>query len=168
MISTIRYEKNDGIPNFGNSFLVNLFDRMVDEGIDKIVFRDRLDMSVGRWVWLFVSGYAQLFISCPRQSTVGAIAWLTKLEHRSCHVHFCVFESARGPESFKIGKALCHKIFESGINCITAFVPVDNEKMLHYSEKVGFKNIGIFPDYYYVAKQKTTIDAHAIYLPKGV
>jgi len=167
MISTMRYEKNDGIPNFGNSFLVNLFDRMVDEGIDKIVFRDRLDMSADRWVWLFVSGYARLFLAC-HHSRVDAIAWLTKIEHKSCHIHFCIYDSARGKNSFELGKAVCRDIFNSGINCITAFVPVDNEKMLHYSEKVGFKNIGIFPDYYYIAKQKITIDAHAIYLPKGV
>ena len=164
MITVTKYEVFDGVPKFKNSFLVNLFIQMEEEKISDVVFRDIEKMDFKQWLWLFRSGYSRLYVVFDEGHPV-ALGWLTKMEHKSCHIHFCVFEKGRGTHSVEYGKELCKKIFYD-FSCITAYVPIDNEKILHYSEKVGFKKVGMIPGFYFVAEQKKMIDCHVIYLPK--
>ncbi|WP_027185653.1 hypothetical protein [Desulfovibrio inopinatus] len=166
MITTHAYSIHDGIPSMRDSFVMTLYDRMIDERLYRSVFFDR-SMS-DRFAFLALAKReSTLFFVETIQNTPAGFFWLDRAGMRAWHIHFCIFRehwgetaTAMGHEAFRVARHLREAI--GGIDVIVGIIPTWNRFARAYALRVGMQPTGTIPHYLYDGHDQTSVDA-AVY-----
>lgn len=148
----VPYCEFDGVRTYKDSFIMELYDKMVEEGTADTVFsgsgidspKSFLAMAKGRpdevlFYLLFVDG------------EVGGIAWLNRFQYRWAQFHFCTFKRIWGRETIGLAKHTLERLLTLGgegnylFDMFVGIMPSRNSVGLAYVQKCGGVVSGTLP-----------------------
>jgi hypothetical protein len=170
-ITIVSYSPQDGIMPFPDSFITNLYSRMVEDGTRDIVFYAghidspeaflRYMKRPDVWLYVFLVG-----------DEVAGFTWLDGMEDRSCFNHFCVFKEFWG-DTICLGKTVLNRLMNMNKDGVYAFdlfkglVPAWNTHAIEFAIKCGGKKLGLLPKAVWNAEKQRSEDAVFIYYTRG-
>ena len=134
----------DGIPTMRDSDLAILFDKMVRDGTDKIVFCNGLVKNPIDFIE-YIKLPANMLFAVYEDENPIAFGWLNNFENKSAEAHFCVFSEA-WDRSVEIGKLMIEKAMATtGVDMLIGNVPKFNQMAVEFVEKCGGVILGELP-----------------------
>ena len=134
----------DGIPTMRDSDLATLFDKMVRDGTDKLVFYDGL---IKDWIDFieFIKNPGVMMFAVYEDENPIACGWLNNFKNKTAEAHFCVYSEA-WDRSVEIGKLLIDKAMATtGVNMLVGNVPKFNQLAIDFVQNCGGFVLGELP-----------------------
>ena len=157
-----KYGEIDGVRNFSDSYIMSLWDKIVEEGKDKSinVISDKWERK--DFLRSVRSGRFHLWIFFEGKRLIGLI-WVTNLRPKRAELHFCTFNGFK--DIIRYGKLAQATIIDYyGLDVLYGFTPSNNRTAIKYLYKLGWKELGILPKGSYVASEGKSIDSVIMYL----
>ena len=166
-LNFITYGKRDGIPNLTDSEILNLYDRMDDDGVIDTIFRDGTIRSREDFLHSVVSGYNLLYLVTAGDNPEPAfVCWLNNLHGKMAMMHWSCFSRFWGDHSDTVGKYAIEKLIHMRdsegryiLDVLIGLVPIGNERALDFCQRVGGTLACVVPHAAYYADIDETIDA---------
>jgi hypothetical protein len=134
----------DGIPTMRDSDLLILFDKMVRDGTDNLVFYDGQIKSGLNFIEFIKLAGNMLFVVYEDENPIGC-GWLNNFKHRTAEAHFCVFSEA-WDRSVEVGKLMIEKsMYVTNVDMLIGNVPKFNEIAIDFVKKCGGVILGELP-----------------------
>ena len=172
MIELLPYTEVDGIRTVPDSDMKRLFERTVDDDLDKIVFYEGTIQTADEFLKAMKYGDILFYILMVDNKTVG-YTWLNRFENHTARQHFCVFKEFWG-QSVDLGKRVLSIFLDMKdkdenyiFDLLTGFVPAWNARAIQFSQKCGGKTHGIIPNAIWNQEQQKSEDAVFIYYTRG-
>lgn len=166
----VPYMEWDGVRSFPDSFMENLFERMVVEGKVSTVLYDEDTHDSGSFVRLLKTSVCWLVI---QHEVVVGLVWLTHQESRFARMHWVVFDTCPRREMFHMGRFVNSSILnmkdKAGnyiYDMLLGFVPTANKVAIKYVQKCGGKLCGEIPNGAWIACRGRSESVAAISLTR--
>ena len=164
----LTYGQRDGSRTLRDSFIMDLYDRMVNDGSDKTVFyAGHID---SRESFLkYIKNPSLAFYVLTVDGEVVGMTWLDHIEDKKAYNHFCVFSEFWGKDTVKLGRATLGRLINMQyggqyvFDLFTGIVPVWNTLAIDFAVACGGKNLGIVPCGIWNAKKQKSESAAFIY-----
>jgi len=135
---------SDGIPTMRDSDIKLLFQKMVRDKTDSMVFYDG-SIKTDEQFLRFVKSPEILLYAVYENEDPIACGWLNNFEHNTAYAHFCIFSEA-WDRSVEVGKLLIETAMKStGIDMAIGKIPKFNGMALEFVQKCGAKILGELP-----------------------
>ena len=175
------YTAFDGIPTLTDSFVVELFVRMEDEGLADKVFHQGEISKPEDFLKMMKFGNNSLYVIIqedsgrkPKADDIGGVVWLNCFQERKAYFHFCFFSNIRGTEAIVVGKYavlyLLNMEDESGdflFDVLVGVVPETNVLARRWCNRMGFGKAGIIPSGEYIASLNKSVSSYIYYTERG-
>lgn len=150
--ATVPYCEVDGTMNYADSFIMGLYDRMVEEGTAKGVFSGSGINCAKSFLKMAQSGSGNvLFFILYVDSEPAGIAWLNRFQYKWAQFHFCTFKWAWGRKTVELGKFTLQKLLTMNsegnyfFDMFVGIIPSSNRVGLAYVQKCGGVVSGTLP-----------------------
>jgi hypothetical protein len=166
------YTTVDGMPTFADSFVRNLFNRMVEDDTAKSVFFDGSVKDPDEFLNIMKFGNNALWIVSVDEEISGVV-WLNNFEQKRASFHFCFFSNVWGKDTVSIGKKCVLTLLELKSNgeydfdLLTGLVPLRNEKAIKWCQEMNFEIIGRLPCSVWNAEEQKSEDGIIFYVERG-
>jgi len=148
----IPYMHIDGVPTFKDSAIMEMFDRMEQDGTLGLVFFDGSIKTREDFLLMMRQPRVQLYgVYLKDEYTPMGFIWLDQFKHRTAHGHFCAFSSHWG-DAYKIGHECLVRLVqlkddkgEYVLDAIYGLTPVDNELAIKATTAAGLRIAGTLP-----------------------
>lgn len=164
----IQYTRFDGIRNFSDSYIKQLFKRMQSEGLVERVFPGGSIKTSDEFLHVMKYGQCKLFlIFCD--SEIAGITWLTEFKHRSAVAHFCSFKRAQGEKTWLIAKKVLNELLYMKdlkgyiFDVLLGMIPSNNEIAVKFAQKYGMIVVGEIPNAIWDDKLQKSIAGVMLY-----
>lgn len=171
-IDLIPYTSVDGIATFGDTFIKELYNRMVFDNTAGMVFYDGSVQSSDAFLRTMKFNQNALFILSV-DDEISGIVWLNNFEQKSASFHFCFFSNIWGKDTALIGKK-CFSILldmknkdEYLFDLVTGIIPVRNKKAIKWAEEIGAGVVGKLPLGAWIHEEQRSEDAIIFYVERG-
>lgn len=135
------YTRFDGIPTFRDSQIMELFDLMVSDGTDKVVFSDGFVTT--RENFLAFSKTVTMFI--VEEDGPIAVGWVNGVENNIGRAHFCFFSKVWG-RADDIGKQFVSYVINvTGLDMLVGYTPSKNKRAVEFAIRCGSVLAGELP-----------------------
>ncbi len=166
------YTEVDGIRTVPDSQIKQLFNRTVQEGLDKIVFYEGTIQTEDRFLSMTKSQGTYFYLLFGDEKLVG-YTWLNRFENRAAKQHYCIFKEYWG-KSIDIGRFVLEKFLNQKdsegnylLDLLTGYVPEWNKKAINFSLKCGGKTHGLIPNAIFNQVTQKSEPAMFIYYTRG-
>lgn len=166
----IPYCEVDGIRTFSDSFIMELYDRMVEEGTVEVTLYSGNITTREEYLKAIKYGLNKLWIVLKDDELVGMI-WLNNFADRSADIHACMFKDAWGRYTVGPSKYALNQLLntpnaegEYTLDTLVGKIPVENQHMVRFSKKVGMSVVGIIPMAMYNGKTGKSVDCVITYI----
>ncbi len=139
----------DGIPSMRDSEIMELYDRIQEEGTDYI-FQDG-DIQTRDDLLSMVKSSKNFFYLVGEKGRSVGIVWLNRVEHKMARLHFLAFREVWG-RSVNIAKnviinllSIQHRNGEHYFNVLTGHIPSKNHQAICFMKKCGCTVVGEVP-----------------------
>jgi hypothetical protein len=149
-VTLVPYVEVNGVRTLTDEYLVDVFERLEDEGNDKVIFHDH-PISTGREFVAMMKRPANVPVfALNARGECCAFAWLNNIGKSHAYGHFGYLRSAEGPDPIDIGKSIVKYWFEVGhtLDVIVGSIPEWNDRALNFIVKVGLTRLGPIPNMY--------------------
>lgn len=164
----IQYTKFDGIRNFPDSYIKQLFERMDAENLVDKVFPGGSIKTSDEFLRVMKYGQCRLFlIFC--ESEIAGITWLTEFKQRSAVAHFCSFKRAQGEKTWLIAKKVLNELLymkdSKGyiFDVLLGMIPSNNEIAVKFAQKYGMNIAAEIPNAIWDDKRQKSITGVMLY-----
>jgi len=164
----IHYTEWDGIRNFSDSYIKQLFDRMEAEGLAEKVFYDGSTKTSDEFLNGMKYGQCKLFLIF-QDSEITGLTWLTGFQARSAVVHFCLFRKFHGQKAIIIGEKVRDELLymkdsEGYIfDVLIGMTPSNNIPALQFMKSIGGTVSGEIPKAIWDAGLQESVSGVMIY-----
>jgi RimJ/RimL family protein N-acetyltransferase len=170
-IHLIPYLKNDTVETFSDVELMALYDRILRESLDDVLFYDGTIETRDEFVeymksdkTVFVCAFRVHGESCEP----AGVLWVNQFEKYTAQGHFVFFKEFWGtgwPQ--KIGRLFCKEITSRMYPTLIGVVPTFNKAANHFCKEIGMHKVGTIPNMVYSKKLDKPIDATIHYIAQG-
>lgn len=148
------YTRIDGIPTFKNSDIFGIYNKIVEQNLDSLVFSDGTINSGRDFLNMLYTTNTILFVITYKNKKVG-ITWLNRFQGKKAQIHFCFFKEMHGrPKLIQIGEFALNKILnwkysdnnEYFVDVLIGYIPVWNKAANKFMTKINATKVGIIPN----------------------
>ena len=168
----LSYTEIDGIRTAADSDIKKLWERTVNDGLDKIVFYEGTIKDACGFLKMAKDLGTAFYFIFDGTEVIG-YTWLNRFENRTARQHFCVFLEYWG-KTLDVGKYVLdyfmHMKNPAGEYCLdllTGFVPAWNERAIKFSLKCGGKTHGKIPNAIFNGATGKSEDAVFVFYTRG-
>lgn len=167
----IPYIEVDGARTFTDSVIMRLFDRVADEGLQRVVFYEGTIKSRKYFLSIMKGLHNHLYILLEKKEIVGFV-WLNRFEGKTAHLHFCMFKNTWGTgQNVEIGKYVLSKLINMGapgffFDLFIGWLPEWNTHAIGFIKRCGAQTAGVIPNAIYNAKTEQSEPAVFVYLTR--
>ncbi len=143
-MKVIPYMRDDGIPNFKDSEILGLYDRMCDEGTEPVVFCSAPMDKLSFLQYMKRSEVLFHFIFCDSGEFVFGFFWISRVSQKKGNLHFCFFDGCTSLERVTCAKSIIKKMFSmkesdgsNSFDLLQGMVPCSNMAALGFVRAVG-------------------------------
>ena len=160
MYQIIPYIQIDGIPTLRDSEILSLYDKMVEQDLDQIVFMSEPVMSRDKFLAIVKSSGTLFYAVEDSDGSIAAITWLNRFEGKIARMHFCVYKEWWGRGAgimMEVARHIKSLQDEEGIPIfirLVGYIPSNNKFALRCALKDGGSICGTIPDYFWDYKNK--------------
>lgn len=146
----IPYVEANGFRTIPDDELVEIFDRIILEGLDRIVFYSGNVRTARDFIFVMKSQNNLPVFVRDKDGYVG-FAWLNNLNGNNAMPHFCFFKGRRGELAIEAGKKILQYWFsfpgEGGplFDVLVGMVPDFNTRAIEFVKKLGAIELGSIP-----------------------
>lgn len=164
------YIKVDGIPVLRDSELIAIYNKLVAEKLDIILFSTEAEMSPDRFVSIMKSDGTLLLLAEDSENNIAGILWLNRFEGKSARMHFCIFKNwwGKSSEIMQLFREHVFSLVDSfGLpifNTVVGYIPSVNTHAIRCALRDGCKLCGVIPDYFWDYRVGKMIDATVVYV----
>lgn len=160
----VPYVEIDGARTLPDSFLEDIFDRMVAEGLLSMVFAGVGVRTSEDFVQL-MRHPSNLPVFILSGSTCIGFAWLNGIGATFAYGHFCTFENDVATPD-QMGAMVLEYWWESfsAIEVLLGTIPSFNGRAIAFVERLGFQRVGEIPRLYIKPATKEHWSAVVLYL----
>lgn len=134
----------DGVPTMRDSDLVTLFDKMLRDKTDTILFYDGRILNHIDFIKFMKSPDNMLYVVLEDEEPI-ACGWFNNLKNETAEAHFCLFAEA-WDKSVEVGKLLIEKAMATAeLQMLVGYVPEFNQMALDFAKKCGAVELGKLP-----------------------
>ena len=164
------YIKVDGIPTLRDSEIMELYDRLVEDGLDRVMFF--MEPMMTRELFLEgVKSNGTLFYAIEDEDgSIAAIAYINRFEGKTARYHTCVYKKWWGVGGSKISLLMADHIKglrdENGMPIfvrLIGYLPSIYEHTLNAALREGVSIVGCIPDYFWDYQTNKSVDATILY-----
>lgn len=152
--------------------VLNIYNKMVEEGTDKIVFCSGSVKSFKDFLVL-MNDKKKSIITIWDDKEIIMIAWMTTVNKISAHAHFNCFKKIWGKQPEKAVRmgldywfSFKHRNGKPIFDTIIGMIPDDNQRAVSMIKKCGAKIIGNIPNYSTNIYTKKKIGATVLYIER--
>jgi hypothetical protein len=166
----VPYVFNDGMPTILDSFILNVWDRIEQDGLHRRIFFDGVVQCREDFLQFVKENPSRVFF-CFHEGLFLGVSWLTDVgfEPRA-KIHHCVLKWAWGRLSLGAGllvldfiDSLMDSAGEPVFRVLVGETPVENRLACRFAKLLGFKEVGVIPQYLYNARECRCMDALITY-----
>ena len=166
------YTKIDGIRTVTDSGIKSLFNRTVEDGLDKIVLYDGTVQTPEAFLNMAKAPGTYFYLGYRDKELIGYV-WLNRFENKTARYHFCAFKEYWGQlaeiAEFAMTTLLSMKDNTGAyvFDLFTGYVPVWNQAAIKFTLKHGGYSAGEIPNAIYNAETQKSEPAEFIYYTRG-
>lgn len=162
MIGIHPYYEEDGVRTFKDSYILEMFDRVVKEGNLPTLFPDNSIQNKYEFLDFFKSGKATLYV-ITKHGEECAFIYLTDVHNKRANIHVCTYKKFYRDTvdvAEHVTKSLLNlKVHgEYQLNVLIGIISASNTLARKWIMKVGYKEQGVIPDYFWDAFKRESTD----------
>jgi hypothetical protein len=146
----VPYCKIDGVRNYSDTFIMDLYTRMQNDGTARSVFMGSSVNNRSSFLSMAKDKGCFLYILYAGDDLAGVV-WLNRQQYRWAQFHFCTFKEVWGRKTVALGKYVLHKLINMGngeeffFDMFVGIIPSSNRVGLSYVQKCGGVVSGTLP-----------------------
>jgi hypothetical protein len=171
-VNLIPYTKIDGVPTLKDSHVMDLYDRMVSDGVAASIFEDGTINSREEFLFSVTSGHNILYLVMADDEPAIAL-WLNNFQGKSVQMHWTCFSKFWGKGSVPIMQYALNKIInmtndegEFVWDVLIGLIPVSNPRAIQFAKKCGAWSDVTIPHALFDSRSNRSVDAALIYFTR--
>ena len=166
------YIKIDGIRTVTDSGIKSLFNRTVEDELDKIVLYDGIIQTPEAFLNMAKASGTCFFLIYEDKKIIGYV-WLNRFENKTARYHFCAFKEYWG-QLADVAEFIMTTLLNMKDNTgtyafdlFTGYIPTWNQAAIKFTLKHGGHSAGEIPNAIYNAETQKSESAEFIYYTRG-
>ncbi|MHC4640115.1 MAG: hypothetical protein ACYS32_00620 [Planctomycetota bacterium] len=166
-IDIVPYTHIDGCPTFKDSELLELYDRIVEQGIEPVLFHDDSINTADQFLRSAKSTQTLLFVCYVDGKKPLGIIWLNRFEKTSAQGHFVYFNEWWGTENTtRCSRKFMEMATRTLFPTLIGIVPSSNKAAVKHANDCGFHMLGDIPNFLYSKEKQSPVTATIFYTTK--
>lgn len=164
------FVSENGKASFSREELSGLYNRVISEGMEELLFYDGTINSCGEFLNSVHSEKTLLFIPFVYDDNnydpLGMI-WLNRFERFTAQGHYVFYRNYWGTGlAEKAGRMFMQQVTESMFTTLVGVTPLNNPHACQYCKDIGMTEVGIIPKMVYSKAEDKAVDAILHYITK--
>jgi hypothetical protein len=156
----IPYLSSNGEWSIPDDVMGILFEKMQQEGTDKIVFFDGTINSISSFLKMCKDAQVAMHLVVEEGMKPIAIGWYHHIAEKMAQIHWTTFSASTKEQRHEAGmKSIEYWMKLTPMNVLLAIFPEENKKIKRYAESVGLQIVGSVPSMLWNGYEQRWMDA---------